>query len=100
MLYPVKWRLRDENTAIDDQLLQMAIEERQEQRSNVRTVDIGIGHDDDAVIAQLRYVELVSNRCSERGYQSSNLLVLKHFVEACLFDVQDLAAKWQNCLES
>jgi hypothetical protein len=37
----------------------LPIEEGQQQRADVRTVDVGVGHDDDAVIAQLVDVEFV-----------------------------------------
>ena len=36
----------------------LAEEERQQQRADVRAVDVGVGHDDDLVVAQLREVEL------------------------------------------
>jgi hypothetical protein len=36
-----------------DQDRHLPVEERQQQRADVRAVDVGVGHDDDAVIAQL-----------------------------------------------
>ena len=36
-----------------DQLRHLAIEEGQQQRGDMRAVDIGVGHDDDALIAQI-----------------------------------------------
>ncbi|VFS67406.1 Uncharacterised protein [Kluyvera cryocrescens] len=40
----------------------LTIEEGQQQRTNVRAVDIRIGHDDDAVIAQFIRVVLIATR--------------------------------------
>ena len=51
--------LRDIDAALIDQLIHLAIEERQQKRPNMRSIDIGIGHDDDFVIAQLGYIEIL-----------------------------------------
>ncbi len=55
----VERRLRDEEMAAVDELAHLAIEEREQQRADVRAVDIRVGHDDDLVVAQLVGVELV-----------------------------------------
>ena len=47
----VQRRLGDVDVAAFDQLGHLAVEEGQEQGADVRTVHIGIGHDDDAVVA-------------------------------------------------
>ena len=52
-------------------------------------IDIGIGHDDDFVIAEFLDIELILDRSAERSDQSSDLLRTDHFVETCFFDVQD-----------
>ena len=44
-------RLRDVDEALADQLGHLAEEERQQQRADVRAVDVRIGHDDDLVVA-------------------------------------------------
>ena len=58
LLDPVQRRLRDEHVAALDQLLHVPEEERQQQRADVRSVHVGVGHDDDLVVAQLGDVEI------------------------------------------
>ena len=48
----IQWRLSDVDTAILDQWLHVSEHERQQQGSNVATVNVRVGHDDNAVIAQ------------------------------------------------
>ena len=60
-------RLRDVDVARVDQLAHLPVEERQQQRADVRSVDVGVGHDDDPVVAELRDVELLRRRCRCRA---------------------------------
>ena len=62
-------------------------------------VHIGIGHDDDAVVAQLGDVVLGADARAERGDQGGDLLRRDQLVEPCLLDIQHLAAQWQDGLE-
>ena len=47
----VERRLRDEHVSLLDQLLELPVEQGQQQRADVRAVDVGVGHDDDGVVA-------------------------------------------------
>ena len=58
-LHLVQRRLRDVDVAALHQLGHLAVEEGQQQRADVGAVDVGVGHDDDAVVAQLGDVEVV-----------------------------------------
>ena len=58
-------RLCQVNVALFDQLRHEAVQERQHQRVDVRAVDIGIGHDDDLVVAQFGDIEIVVDSGSE-----------------------------------
>ncbi len=49
----VERRLRDVEMAALDELAHLAEEERQQQRADMRPVDVGVGHQNDLVIAQL-----------------------------------------------
>src|SRR4029453_6130746 len=70
-------------------------------RADVRAVHVRIGHDDDAVIPQLRAIEvLVADAAAERGNHGLDLVAGEHFFEARLLDVQDLALDRKNRLES
>src|SRR5262245_20840609 len=51
-LRPEQWGLCDVDVTAVDQLMHLTIKERQQQRSDMRSVDVGVRHDDDAVIAQ------------------------------------------------
>ena len=53
----VQRRLGDVDVAAFDQLGHLAVEEGQEQGADVRAVHVGIGHDDDAVVAQFFGIE-------------------------------------------
>src|SRR3546814_4451081 len=74
-------------------------EEGEQQGADVAAVHIGVGHDDDLVVAQLVDVELVAaDAGAERGDQGADLLRGQHLVEARPLDVEDLAAQRQNRL--
>ncbi len=51
---PVQRRLRQIDMPVPHQFRQFAVEERHQQRGDVRAVHVGVGHDDDAAVAQLR----------------------------------------------
>ena len=56
-------RLRDVDVAAIDQLGHLPIEERQQQRANVRAVNVRVAQQDDAVVPKLRHIEIVLCRC-------------------------------------
>ena len=63
------------------------------------SVNIGIRHADDAVIAQLRDIKLIADAAAERRDHRLDFLVGEDAVKARLFDVQDLAAQGQDRLK-
>src|SRR5256885_16990199 len=64
------------------------------------TVDIRVGHDDDAVIARLRRLEtLAADTGAERLDQGADLGRGQHFVKAGALDIEDLALQRQDRLE-
>ena len=96
----VERRLRDIEVAALDQRRHLAEEERQQQRADMRAVDVGVGHQDDLVIAQLGEVEIVAaDAGAERRDQRADLLGAQHLVEARALDIEDLAAQRQHRLE-
>ena len=98
LLEAVQRRLRDVDIAALDQLPHLPVEERQQQRADVRAVDVGVGHDDDLVIAQLVGVEFLAEAGSQRGDHGADLFVREHLVQTCFLDVEDLAAQRQDRL--
>ena len=95
----VERRLGDEHVALLHQLHHLPVEERQQQRADVGAVDVGVGHDDDLVVAQLRDIEVVADAGAERGDDVGHLLGRQHLVDARALDVEDLAADRQHGLE-
>ncbi len=100
-LHLVQRRLRDVDVAPFDQDRHLAVEESEQQRADVRTVDVGIRHDDDAVIAQFVDVEVVAAyAATERRDERADLRRREHLVEARLLDIQNLALQRQDGLRT
>src|SRR5712691_9962435 len=98
-LHAVERRLRDVNVIALDELLHVPEEKSQQQRANVRTVDVRIGHENNLVIAQFSGVEIVlADAGPERGDDGANFFVPQHFVVARLFDVEDFSLERQDGL--
>src|SRR5471032_1787323 len=96
----VQRRLRDVDVAALDQLRHLAVEQGQQQGADVGAVDVRIGHDDDAVVAQLFDVEFIrADRRAQRGDQRGDLFRRQHLFEARLFHVQHFTAQRQDGLE-
>jgi len=65
----------------------------------MRAVDIGVGHDDDLVVAQFLDIEFVAaNAGAERGDQRADFLAAQHAVETGAFDIEDFALQRQDGL--
>ena len=103
MLLPldqIQGRLGDEDPAGDDQRLHVAKEERQQQRSDVRSVHVGVGHDDDLAIAALAQVDLlVADAAVQGGGDVLDFVVTEHLVDAGLFHIEDLSPQRQDRLD-
>src|ERR1700757_2166447 len=82
-----------------NELRDLTVEERKQQRPYVAPVNISIRHDDDAVITQFGDVEVVfADAGTQGGDQGADFRGGHHFVEAGLLDVQDLALQGQDGL--
>ena len=76
----VQRRLGNVDVAAFDQLGHLAVEEGQEQGADVRAVHVGIGHDDDAVVAQFFGIEFFfADACAQSGNQRGDFLAGQHF---------------------
>src|SRR5262249_8199481 len=95
----VERRLGDEEMPAIDDVAHLTVEERQQQRADVRAVDVGIRHDDDLVIAQLVWIELLADPGSERGDERADLLTGQHLVHPRALDIEDFSAQRQHRLE-
>ena len=98
-----RWSSDVEVTFLND-LWHEAEEERHYQSVDVRTIDVGIGHDDDLVVAQLLDVCLLGVRTVYTETYTDSLkddvyrLRLEHLVPLYLLNVKDLTTKRKNCL--
>ena len=81
-----------------DQRAHIAEEEGQHQRADMRAVHIGIGHDEDLMVADFANIKLVADAGAQRGHDGHQLVVAVDAVRAGLFDVQHLAPQRQDGL--
>ncbi|MBT9161453.1 MAG: hypothetical protein DDT26_02759 [Dehalococcoidia bacterium] len=90
--------------AIGDELWHIAEEEGKQQGTNMRAINIGIGHDDDAVIAKLGKIELRtitgSDTCPQSNDEGTDFIVRHHLLRANLLHIEDLSLEWQYGLEA
>ena len=69
----------------------LAVEEGQEQGANVRAIDVGIGHDDDAVVAELVWIVFFfADAAAQSSNQGCHFLAGEHFFKTGFFHVQNL----------
>ena len=103
-LAKIEWGSSDVQVAVLDNLRHIAEEERHNQRVDVRTIDIGIGHDDNLVITQ--FVDIGSfavifgsDSHAKSCIDIANFITFQSFVVHCFFYVQNLTAQRKNSLE-
>ena len=96
----VEGRHRRIDVPVLDERAHIAEEEGEEQNADMRAVDVGIRHGDDAVVAQLALVEIVQNAATEGGDHRLDLRVFEHAVEPHLLDVENFTAEGQDGLEA
>ena len=98
-LHFVQRRLSDVDVTAFNDFRHLTIEEGQQQRTNVRAVDVRIGHDDDVVITQfVRVVLVTTDTTTKRGDQRRHFLRREHLIEARFLDVEDFTLQRQNRL--
>ena len=92
-----RW-LGDVDVATLDQLRHLAVEEGQQQGTDVGTVHVRVGHDDDAVVTCLISIEVFADVGADGGDQRADGVAGKRAMEAGALDVEDLAAQRQDRL--
>ena len=63
----------------------LAVEEGQEQGADVGSIDIGIGHNDNLMIAQLIDIEIITDISSQGGDHRLNNIVIEHLIQTGFF---------------
>src|SRR4030095_2160229 len=77
----------------------LPVEEGKQQGPDVRSIDVGVGHQDDLVITKLVDIKVVlADPRAERGYERLDLAVAEHLVEPRLLDIQNLSLEGQDGL--
>lgn len=99
-LNPVERRLGDKQMPVIDELGHVAEEEGEQQGADVGAVDVGVRHQDNAVVAQLGGVELVVDARPQRGDDSPDFFVGEHLVGWRLLHVEDFTPQRQDGLEA
>ena len=64
----------------------------------MRTVNIGIGHNDDLMVTKFGDIKILMDSGSESSDHSLDLFVSIDLVQTCFFNVQDLTTKWKDRL--
>ena len=90
LLDTVQRRLSDEQVRLLNQRGHVAVEEREQKSTYVRAVDLGIGNDYHAVIAEPGMVDFGA-ACPQGGDQGANLLMAQHLLRAGFLYIQYLA---------
>ncbi len=90
--------LGDVDVAAFDQLVHLAVEEREEQRADVGAVDVGVGHDDDAAVAAFGEVLIFADAGADGADHAADFLVGEDFVFAGFVGVDDFAAQGEDGL--
>src|SRR5579883_1125040 len=98
LMEAVERRGCQEQAAVLDELRHLAEEEGHEQRGDMRAVDIGVRHDDDALVTQLLLAVALARPAAERLDEVGDLLVLAELVGGGRRDVEDLAAQGEDRL--
>ena len=81
-----------------DQRTHKTEKESEQQCSDMAAVDIGIGHDDDLVIAELIKVEFLADARADRRDDGLELVVADDLVLADLLDIEHLVPQRQDGL--
>src|SRR5690554_789273 len=92
------------NVSVLDKLSHESEEERQNKRSNVTTIDIGITHDNHFVITKFFEIQSLAVFFGSDSHPKcrkniANLFVFKHFVVHGFFHIQNLTTQRHNCLK-
>ena len=94
----VQRRLRNVDATTPYQFGHLSEEEGEQQGADVTSVNICIGHDDDAAIAQLGMIEVFADAALQGLNECSDFLKSKDLVEPCSLHIQELSAQRQDRL--
>jgi hypothetical protein len=91
-LHEVERRHGDVDVSAVEELRHVSVEEREDERPDMRAVDVRVRHHDDLVVAELGDVELLADPGADHLHERLDLGVGEHLVDAVLLRVDDLPA--------
>src|ERR1700730_12825429 len=89
---PVERRNRQIKMPRLDEFRHLAKEKSNQKGSDMGTIDIGVGHDDDFFVAKVLFLVMRSGAAPERLDKIVELLIARELVARGAGDVQDFAA--------
>ena len=92
-VYAVEWRSANIDMACCEQITEITVEERQQNRADVRAVLIGVRKNNDLVVLQILFFKYAVEAGAERGDDGAKFLVLNHLVGSFFLHVERLAAQ-------
>ena len=96
----VQRRHADIHVPVGDQPAHIAIEEREQNRADVRAALIRVGQDDYLVVFQMRKIEVLADARAQRGDHRTDFLVRQHLIQTLFLGVQRLSAQRKNRLKA
>ena len=81
-----------------DQAAHLLVEEGDEQRGDVRAVDVGVGHHHDLLVAEILLAIAGAGAAAERLDQIAEQLIVGELARACAGDIEDLAPQGEHGL--
>ena len=76
----------------------VAEEESKKKCRNMRTIDIGIRHEDDLMITETVNIKLIADTYAETFNERDELSVCKHLIKTSTFGIKHLTTKWEDSL--
>ena len=77
----------------------MAVEEGKNKRFDMFTINIGISHDDNSMIAEFFHIYRIPNPGPKGNDEIFYFFVFDHFIQSGAFGIQDFSFQRQNRLE-
>ena len=94
----IKRRLRQIYIPFLDQVRHEPVEEGEQESTDMCSVNIGIGHDDDLVISEFCDVKIIMDPGSEGCDHGLDLCVGIDLVQTCLLHIEDLSSQRKDSL--
>jgi hypothetical protein len=65
----------------------------------MRTIDIGIRHDDDTVITSFCEIKCITDTTANSRDEVFDLFVQEYLINTSLFSIEDFTSKWEDSLD-